>query len=104
MPYFFPLSPPPLPQASSRTICPGATPTVTAATEFDGSGQYHSTQALTDDACDGLVPPTAGTYNFWLSPQAAASYPNAYLEIDLGCVRTVSAIKVRNTRTPFLDR
>ncbi len=81
-------------------------PTILAATEYDASGNYHSSQALTDDVCDAEIPSEgSGIYNYWLSTSGAQGWSDSYMELDFGCIRTVSMLRVRNSPSwPWNDR
>ena len=86
-----------------RTSCVAA-PTITSASEYDATGDYSSAQALTDDECDGELVSGSGDYNYWLATSGQTGV-NAHLIFDLGCIRTVSSIRLRNSKSyPWNDR
>ena len=73
------------------TSC-SSSPVVVSSVDY--SGTYPAAQALTDDECDGST--VGGGQNYWLSPNHGSGWHGAYFELDLGCVRIVEAVKMRN--------
>ncbi len=82
---------------SAPTSCP-ASPSISDSTYYQGNPsdeRFVAAEALTDDDCDGQI--DVDHRNYWQTPNLDVG-DDAYLVIDLGCIRQVEGVRIRNTQ------